>query len=242
MFKILDLLFVPKCAACGERMDKSGDGVCAVCRRALENAQSNTYCEDCGMEARLCRCIPTLMLLADCRSYRKLLFYDPSKNPNIVRRYLYALKRRHFLPQVKAAGAQLAKLADELPEDTVVTFAPRTRAALKKYGYDQSRLIAKSLAKETDLTFLPLLRRRVLDFSGEQKKLNAKSRKENVKNAFVATHQKEIYGKTVLLIDDVVTAGATMAACAECLYTAGARAVHCISLAYTVKKKNKIPN
>ena len=49
-------------------------------------------------------------------------------------------------------------------------------------------------------------------------------------------------GVRVILIDDVVTAGATMAACASALYAAGAAEVHSLSLAHTVKKKNKIQN
>ena len=239
---MLDLLFVPKCVACGARMDKSGNGLCAACSRALENAKSDIYCTDCGMEAKLCRCMPMSMMLADCRSYRKLLFYDPSKEPNIVRRYLYALKRRHYLPQINAAGELLAENAEHLPVDAVVTFAPRTRAAVKKYGYDQSRLLAKAFAKASGRAFMPLLRRRLFDGAGEQKKLNAKARMENVIRTFVPINRNKICGKRVILIDDVVTAGATMAACASALYAAGAAEVHSLSLAHTVKKKNKIQN
>lgn len=240
--KISDLLFVPKCGICGERMETSGDGLCPVCRRALDHAQSSLYCADCGMEAKLCRCIPQLMLLSDCRSYRKVMFYDPGKNPNIVRRYLYALKRRHFLPQIKAAGRRLCEVAEELPQDALVTFAPRTHTAQRTYGYDQSKQIAKAFAKATGRRFLPLLRRRRFVYSGEQKKLGARARSANVKNAFSLVRKGKICGKTVILVDDVVTAGATMAACAALLYAAGACEVHCLSLAYTVKNKNKIQN
>ena len=51
--RLLDFLFVPRCAACGERMDKSGDGLCDACRRAYEHAKDE-YCDFCGMTAVQC--------------------------------------------------------------------------------------------------------------------------------------------------------------------------------------------
>ena len=73
--RLLDLVFVPRCVACGTRMEKSGDGLCDACRRSFEHAKDE-YCDFCGMTAVQCLCMPQNLLRAGCLSYRKLLFYN----------------------------------------------------------------------------------------------------------------------------------------------------------------------
>ena len=140
--RLLDFLFVPRCAACGERMDKSGDGLCDACRRAYEHAKDE-YCDFCGMTAPQCYCMPRYLENSGCMSYRKLLFYKSDGTP-VLHRLLYAVKRRNTAAAMRFLARELAaKTRDMVTAETVVTYAPRSAASYRKYGYDQARELAQ---------------------------------------------------------------------------------------------------
>lgn len=238
--RLLDLLFVPRCTVCRARMDALGDGICDRCRRSFESAK-DTFCDFCGMTAAQCYCMPYNLVGSGCLSYRKLLFYKKDDTP-VLRSMIYAVKRRHALAVMRFLAEELAALTgDSVRSDTLVTFAPRTREAVRRYGYDQGRLIAKYYARRTGGRFRQLLVRRRETQSTEQKLLNAYQRAENVRGAFVCRRGEDLRGQRVVLIDDVVTSGSTMAECARTLLAAGAARVDCVSLMQTYRE-NKDKN
>jgi len=115
----------------------------------------------------------------------------------------------------------MAQKFTELPPGTVVTYAPTAAKRVRVRGYDQSKLIARQLAKELGLPFRPLLMR-----TGNTRQLgaNKQQRKKQVEDVFsvrptVAPHA------CVILVDDVITTGATMEASAATLKRAGAERV-----------------
>lgn len=236
--RLLDLLFVPRCAVCHARMDASGDGICDKCRRSYESAK-DMFCDFCGMTAAQCYCMPYNLVGSGCMSYRKLLFYKKDGAP-VVRSMIYAVKRRHTLAVMRFLADELAALTgDAVTPDTLVTFAPRTREAVRKYGYDQGRLIAKYYAKRTGGQFRQLLVRRRETKSTEQKLLNAYQRAANVRGAFACRRGEDLHGRRVVLIDDVVTSGSTMAECVRVLLAAGALQVDCVSLMQTYRENHE---
>ncbi len=238
--RLLDLLFVPRCAVCRVRMDASGDGICDKCRRSYESAK-DTFCDFCGMTAAQCYCMPYNLVGSGCMSYRKLLFYKKDGAP-VVRSMIYAVKRRHTLAVMRFLADELAALSGGgVMADTLVTFAPRTRKAVRRYGYDQGRLIAKYYAERTGGEFKRLLVRRRETKSTEQKLLNAAQRTANVRGAFACRRGEDLRGRRVVLIDDVVTSGSTMAECVRVLLAAGAMQVDCVSLMQTYRE-NKDKN
>ena len=238
--RLLDLVFVPRCVACGARMEKSGDGLCDACRRSFEHAKDE-YCDFCGMTAVQCLCMPQNLLRAGCLSYRKLLFYKPDGTP-VLHRLIYAVKRRNTAAAMRFLARELAaKTRDMVTPGTIVTYAPRSDASFRKYGYDQARELAKVYAKETDADFCALLVRRAGHAKTEQKLLNARGRAANVRGAFRMRHFADVRGRRILLLDDVVTSGATLGECVRVLTAAGAAEVHCVSLAQTYRR-NKHKN
>ena len=233
--RLLDLLFVPRCAVCGERMDRSVAGICEKCRRSYESAK-DTYCDFCGMTADQCYCMPYNLVCSGCMSYRKLLFYkkDGSK---VVRSMIYAVKRRNALAVMRFLADELAALTGgTVKPDTIVTFAPRTRQAVRKYGYDQGRIIAKYYAKRTGGEFRQLLMRRRETGTKEQKLLNFVQRAANVRGAFACRRGEALDGRRIVLIDDVVTSGSTLGECVRVLLAAGAAQVDCVSLMQTYRE------
>jgi ComF family protein len=97
-------------------------------------------------------------------------------------------------------------------------------------GYNQSELLADAFCRETGLLHLKsVLRRKKLTRS--QTELGRGERFENVAGAFTIRHPERIRGKSVLLVDDICTTGATLEACARVLREAGARQVNALTVA-----------
>ena len=108
-----------------------------------------------------------------------------------------------------------------------VSFVPLHRVRRSVRGFDQAELIAKEFSKIAGIKFMPLLKRTVS--TPTQTKYNAAQRKENIKNAFALKTKPD--NLSVLLIDDVITTGSTMSACAR-LIAEDAKNVTCMAIAY----------
>jgi ComF family protein len=138
-----------------------------------------------------------------------------------------------FLASELAACVKDAKVS--LPHDAVVTFVPRRRAAVQATGHDHAKQLAMALAHELNLPFDTLLRRRIL--TRQQKELDAVAREKNAAHSFEVVDGSRIKGRTVLLIDDVCTTGASLAACTALLMAAQAERVICAVVAQTEQEK-----
>ena len=114
------------------------------------------------------------------------------------------------------AGTVRAELAGEYD---LVTWVPLSRRRLRERGYDQARLLAKATAKELGLPLTPTLHK--------QRNTQPQSRT----GAYRMKRGADVTGKRVLLIDDVVTTGATLSECARVLGKAGAEQVVCATVA-----------
>ncbi|MCZ7544770.1 MAG: phosphoribosyltransferase family protein [Anaerolineae bacterium] len=97
-------------------------------------------------------------------------------------------------------------------------------------GYNQSTLLAEALGVRLEVPVAADALARVRD-TRAQVGLSARARRQNVSGAFVVRAPHRVSGRTILLVDDVVTTGATLAACAEALYQADAEAVWAVTLA-----------
>jgi ComF family protein len=119
-------------------------------------------------------------------------------------------------------------------EIDLITPVPLGLARLAERGYNQSSLLARPLSLALHVPYRPQILSRVRE-TRSQVGLTAAERRENVSGAFVA-RSNGIMGRNVLLVDDVTTSGSTLDACAEALFTAGARQVYGLTLARAVLK------
>ncbi len=97
-------------------------------------------------------------------------------------------------------------------------------------GYNQSLYITKSLSREVKIPFSTRILKRVR-FTQSQTTMTLKERQKNVQGAFKVLHVERIKGKNILLIDDVITTGATISECGKVLLNAGASKVYAASAA-----------
>ncbi len=103
-------------------------------------------------------------------------------------------------------------------------------------GFNQAELLARHLARRRQLPMMNALRRRKA--AGVQATLTVAARRRNVAGAFSAVSSADLTGKRVLLIDDVMTTGATAAACAAALKRGGAKSVSLLTLARVDRRQS----
>ena len=232
-----------KCAACGELLpyEMKDKAFCASCEKKWEIAKRQE-CRRCGRALCECICMTRVLANSGALCHHKVIRY--SAEAAVAHNTVMFIKKNKN-PRVSSyLAAELAAVirADrELPtldgENTVVTFVPRGHKGILRYGVDQSELLSSYLADALGLPHISCLVR--LRGGKEQKRLSAAQRAKNVKKLYSPIESLEacVSGKNVIIIDDIVTTGASMAACVSYLVRAGARKVIALSLASTEENK-----
>ncbi|MBQ3557358.1 MAG: ComF family protein [Oscillospiraceae bacterium] len=213
---LLDLLFPPKCPFCRRLLDSGMDLLCPKCQRDLpwtEGAPGEKSVEF------LDTCVGPLWYKGDVRDSHH--------------RYKFS-GRRAYAGTYSLLMSQCA--ADRLDGGfDVVCWAPLSRKRLRRRGYDQAQLLAVGVAERLGLPAAPVLDK-IRDTPAQSGQTDAAARRANVLGAYRVKPDKRIAGKRILLVDDVVTTGATLSECARVLRTAGAARVCGLVLAVTAEK------
>ena len=155
------------------------------------------------------------------------------------RRTLHRLKFQEERALARPLGTLMAEAASSLGEDfDGVTWVPMSPQKLRRRGYNQSELLAKAVAKELGLPAWDLLEQ--VRETDTQHNLTRAQRADNVRGAYRA--KSAALGKRLLLVDDIVTTGATLRACAQGLYGAGAQKVCAVCAANTAfSRREELP-
>jgi ComF family protein len=216
----LDFLLPASCLACGSVAGGLGLGLCAACLRRLREAPQPA-CNVCG------RAVPGGQRCGQCLDrdvgYRRLLAGWLYTAP--CDRVLTALKFRGL----EYLGADLARrlarrFRGDLTRCDLVVAIPLHWSRRLRRGYNQAERLASPLARELGLPLVPALRRRRR--TRPQTSLGRGERLAALTGAFVLGRQAaRLGGAEVILVDDVATTGATLAAAAATLLAAGARGV-----------------
>lgn len=233
--RLIDSILPPLCLGCGEIVGPGG-ALCAACWprfsfiAAPQCARCGTpFAEDLGPEALCAACLARAPRF---RRARAALLYDDRS-----RRLILPFKHGDRTDMARTCGTWMARAGAELlAEADLVAPVPLHWRRLFTRRYNQALLLARHLVQDQPVKLAPdlLLRHR---WTGSQAGLAAKERRHNVREAF-AIHPRwrdAVKGKAVLLIDDVLTTGATVEACARALQRAGARHVDVLTLARVVR-------
>lgn len=123
----------------------------------------------------------------------------------------------------------------------IITYVPISFGRWLKRGYNQSELVAKFVANNVNVPCKATMSKRM--FIKRQSSINDnEKRAENAQNAFYVKNNIDVYSKRILLIDDVITTGSTVSACANILSSAGAKAVFVVGMTKTPLKRQKNQN
>jgi len=241
---MLDAVLPPLCLGCNEIVGAPGT-LCAACWQGFAFI-SEPHCACCGypFDEDLgpgALCGACLAHLPRYRRARAALAYDDRS-----RRLVLPFKHGDRTDIARAFGGWMARAGAELlaSADLVAPVPLHWRRLLVR-RYNQAALLARVLAREANREAGPesgahqvvpdLLRRR--RWTGSQAGLKARERRSNVRQAF-DVHPRwraRAAGKTVLLVDDVLTTGATVEACTRALERAGVRHVDVLTLARVVR-------
>ncbi|MEN9932128.1 MAG: hypothetical protein RIS17_701 [Pseudomonadota bacterium] len=230
---VIDVVLPPRCPGCGEIVD-GDDRFCAACFTQLQ-ALGPPQCACCGDPlphegdpAALCGAC-----LADpppfTRARAPLAYGGPA------RQLVLALKHGRRLHLARMMARAMLRVAGEIPADAVIVPVPSHRIRLWQRGFNQAAAIARQLARQSGRPLVVDALARVKP-TPSTKGLTRAARQRNVIGAFRVARPEAIKGKVVILIDDVMTTGATVSACAAQLRRAGARQVEVLTYARAMRE------
>lgn len=235
---MLRFLYPRLCYVCRSPADNTAPlPLCSACYDRFR-AEIADGCPRCGRPLSTCDCHPRLLrdpLLLSALPYRT--------EGGVVRRLILTAKHHPCAPFVKECAFRLATICKKrgIPtEGAYLTYVPRSPKRYRSCGFDQARELARALGKELTLPVTPLLTCR--PFAKQQKTLSFRQRSRHAAGNYRLRPEATalIQDKTVLLVDDVVTTGATLAACVSLLQKAGASQVICLTAARTVSHREDI--
>ncbi len=211
----LNLLFPPKCALCGRLLEKGQADLCDFCR------EHGPVYEHTGGK------------LSFIKSYTALWYYEGNVRRSLLRYKFY--HKRHY---ARSFGRLLAqKLEREYPEGfDFLTWVPISGLRKFRRGFDQSQLLAQYVGRELGMEPQRLLKK-VRHNKAQSGISGSAHRRANVMGVYRLVDPALVVGKRILLVDDIITTGATAGECGRMLLTAGAKDVTCAAVACAHKER-----
>ena len=212
---LLHTLFPPKCVLCKRLLPEDQTDLCHSCREEAPEFSKSKF-------------RPTFVA-----RWTAIWYYKDTVRQSLLR-YKFS-GRRHYAGtygRLLAMKLQTAQLCDF----DVLTWVPVGPLRRLRRGYDQGKLLAVAVAEELGTQAVPLLKK-IRNTPPQSGIPDASRRRANVLNAYKAVNAPLLRDKKVLLLDDVLTTGATASECARILLTAGAKEV--IFAAVAVAPHNK---
>lgn len=228
---LLDVLLPPRCVACNAETDCT-DGLCASCWSTVPFLEppwcqryGTPFSYDIGKDGLSPRAIADPPVFDRARA---VAFYTGP-----ARDLILALKFSGRRELADPMGRWMARAGSEVVSETsVVVPVPLHRIRLWQRRFNQAADLARSVAASSGATYAPNLLRRTRR-TQQQVGLSASERKKNVRGAFEVRSGLDglVTGRPVVLVDDVLTTGSTVAACTRALRSAGAASVDVLTFA-----------
>jgi len=205
---IWDIFYPKKCIFCRQLLKEDETDLCRTCRTEAPDFNSSK------------NNIPFVA------GWTAVWYYRDS-----VKHSFHRYKFRNALSYAEPYGRFLAMRIAQMDIDfDYLSWVPVSFWRRWSRGYDQVLLVAETASKELGLPLVSTLRK-VRHNPAQSGISDPSQRKANVIGAYVANQNAAIAGKTIMLIDDVITTGSTVSECAKTLLTAGAKKVYCAAVA-----------
>ena len=208
-YYLMNLLFPPKCILCGKLLERQEQDLCRECR--VDSPEYPVRKENRQF----------------LDSFTAVWYYEGTVRRSLLRYKFYGA--RSF---ASGYGRLLAmKLLQSNPDGfDCLTWVPVSPLRKLRRGYDQVELLAKAVGRELGMEPVPLLKK-VRHNRPQSGISDAAKRRANVLGVYREVNREDIAGKRILLLDDILTTGATAGECARVLLTCGAKEVHCAAVA-----------
>ncbi|GIM29160.1 phosphoribosyl transferase [Clostridium polyendosporum] len=199
--------------------------------------ESCLCCEEDISSFLLCKkCIETISFIKEpyaIEEINDIKVYSAAYYSGIIKKLIIRFKYKNDFYSGEAISSVLLELikSRELTGD-LITYVPISKSSLKKRGFNQCEVISKFISNEINIPYYGVLER--VKEVNEQKRLHIEDRKTNMIGVFKVNRDNVIDNKRIILIDDVLTTGATVLSCYKELMKSGAKEV----IILTVSKSN----
>ena len=210
-----------KCSICGLYACYQELPVCHHCMHVFQDMLTEK-CEKCGRPPYSCDCYGNISYLFFFNSFdsKLFLYFVKCNGERRVMRFLAELAVKIYGINPNAYDG--------------VTYVPRLPRRTRRYGYDQSKEFAKALSEILGIPLIKTLKR----VGGRQQKLLSYSQRiRNIKDCFKIIHIPQEKYKRLLLVDDIITTGATVKVCSDLLRENLTKSVKVLAMAKTPKRK-----
>ena len=223
--RLFDLIAPRSCPICGSRLGLDEKVICSSCNLRLPRTYYAARAYDNEMAKTFWRRIPIERAAA-------LFFYQPRSQ---VAEMVYQLKYRGHYEMGESMGEMTAKEFDEMgffEGIDIILPIPLARKRQRQRGYNQSVEIARGVSKATGIAMRDDIVVRTA-YHGSQINKDRWARLDNVENLFMLKNGAAVHGKHILLVDDIVTSGATVIACGTELMKAEDVKISVLALGFT---------
>ena len=247
-YKLLITAAPPKCIVCGRLLRNDG----TLCERCLKIFAKNERkrCPVCQKQAKNCTCRPMSLMETDSLGGRIMIALAFLSSPDsidvtdrLIRKMVYHIKRNEDRTGVTFAARiishEIYRTLNESGYDKnsfILTSPPRSNSETLKYGFDHAKELAMKISEYTGIPYVKCFVRKS---DKMQKTLNAHERRANADRTYELKGLSNMQIQNVFLVDDVITTGATLNACARLLKRSGVSIVFPICFARTKKRLPK---
>jgi ComF family protein len=225
----LDTVFPKICVIC----KKDGYFVCPECltQTALYSGFYCPFCRKRVPSSESPECTPYCRTQSKIRAVFSLSEYS---NPS-VKELIHQFKFNGVREIGETFGAELAEKLSrsgaDFEENFIIIPIPLHKKSMRRRGFNQSEILARTISEKLSVPLLTgvLVKTKTTPHQTETK--NRHERLENLVGAFEITDKEEVSGKNIILVDDIITTGATLTECAKVLKRSGAKNIYGVAIA-----------
>ena len=230
--RVLFALSVPKCTYCRSKLDYGDKGLCRECSAVFKDFRTRN-CSRCAKILNRCSCSSEFLSAHYVRKVVKCYRYLDRNEAAPGNSLIYSLKRDNRSDVLDACADLLCDAISNSvnnPSECIFINIPRRKSAIIKYGIDHSQLLAREIAKRFNARYIPLLASRA---KRAQKSLESTDRFKNAQ--FYITRNVDLSNKRVIIIDDVITTGASIGKAASLVRSLGCKDITAATLSIAYK-------
>lgn len=232
IFKVLVSAFFPNtCVCCGKIISENED-MCDYCYETIYRCDPLKRCNKCGLQKKNCQCNKKVFC------FEKII--APFYNIGVAKDAMYKYKFHKHESNANFFAKQMSICVENEYRDIHfdgITYVPLSKRKRLLRGFDQCEVLARKMSKILNIKFLPnALGCKYKRTS--QHEMSIVDREKHVKGMY--SYKYSNYGRTILLIDDIKTTGATLNECTRQLLISGADRVYCVTGLIAENKKRKV--
>lgn len=205
---------VPKCVLCKEKLEYGDRGLCKRCMTSYESHKTRN-CPRCAKILSKCFCTYDCLEAHGIKHLVKVFRYSKSEQSLPSNYLIYSMKQDNRKDVIELLADELSASIENCIKDDfstyVITNVPRRNKAIIEFGYDHAEILAKEVSTRLNIQYIELLKSKA---KKPQKSVYGHARVENAKFEYKCKKDLSLKGKTVILIDDIITTGASMTNCA----------------------------